>query len=295
MHAHCGKGGSKWQVRFSVCLHYAMVVLSALATRAADVKCNMRSGSTCICDLEDKSGSLDFSPLSKKDGTPFFKDYKSGSWTYSWNPCVPFTEGKCKTDVAVCQSGDYVGGRQTGVQCTVTGTNPIKGTLAYANGDVLGKTPRTGVINFQCDPTKEHDFTAHGESPRGHYIMTLNSKYACLHVPPPPQTNPPQTTPPKTQPPPPPGPTTASHHRQPEHNSISLGTIMDICVLMAVISYAAGGIAFMYFRRGARGKEALPNYQIWTGLPVLVKEGALFIVTKVKALKSGSRGSYDSL
>ncbi|CAH1259073.1 Hypp2144 [Branchiostoma lanceolatum] len=52
----------------------------------------------CSCRMDDGSGVIDLRPL--VDGSPTYKDIKSSyipdSWVYSYNPCVPFSEGSCK-------------------------------------------------------------------------------------------------------------------------------------------------------------------------------------------------------
>eukprot|EP00117_Sycon_ciliatum_P018391 scpid81555/ scgid3928/ len=162
---------------------------------------------------------------------------------------------------------------------------------------------RLSIFKLVCNQGQDHKLTMDGEKPSGHYQFTLTSKYACVQKPAPPATTqPPQpgtTQAPQPQPttqgpgPPPAGPT--SPHRHSEHNSISLGTIMDVCLLLLVVTYLAVGTAFMYVRRGARGREALPNLTFWMMVPGLIKEGALFVFEKVKGLRGFRRGGYDQL
>lgn len=40
-------------------------------------------------------------------------------------------------------------------------------------------------------------------------------------------------------------------------------------VLLAL--YIVGGIVFLYYVRGARGKEVIPNYEFWMELPLLIR------------------------
>ncbi|XP_065181580.1 uncharacterized protein LOC135812186 [Sycon ciliatum] len=119
---------------------------------------------------------------------------------------------------------------------------------------------------------------------------------ACVQkpAPAPDTTQPPQPQPTSREPAPPSaGPT--SPHRHPEHNSISLGTIMDVCLLLLIVTYLVAGTAFMYLHRGARGKKALPNLAFWLMVPELIKEGALFVVVKVKSLRGLQRTGYSEL
>lgn len=53
---------------------------------------------------------------------------------------------------------------------------------------------------------------------------------------------------------------------------ILFGRLLRFCsLLLGAVSYLAAGFAFMYFRRGVRGREAIPNYTFWMSLPGLIK------------------------
>ncbi|XP_065181578.1 uncharacterized protein LOC135812184 [Sycon ciliatum] len=263
-----------------------VVHASAMQGRAAT--CVLREGSFCTCDMDDNSGHMDLSAISKSDGTPFFKDIKGASnWKYSYNPCSPFVDNKCKADVLVCQGGDSVCGRDTSVNIEVTDTAPVGGTIKYGNGDVLSKVPRTAVVTFTCDASVESDITFVKEDPAGNYQFKLVSKHTCV-IPPTTQAPPP----PGTTAPQPPGPT-GPHHRTSEKNSISMGSILSISFFTIALMYLSGGIAFMMIRNGERGRETIPNYAFWVALPGLIKEGFLFIVHGFKS--SGYRSGYDQI
>ena len=58
-------------------------------------------------------------------------------------------------------------------------------------------------------------------------------------------------------------------------------TLYSISVLVVALLYVAIGTAFMYVKKGARGKEALPNYEFWIGFPGLLKVRQLDLKTTV--------------
>ncbi|XP_065181577.1 uncharacterized protein LOC135812183 [Sycon ciliatum] len=272
---------------FQLLLVIGSSVLAFIHSSVA-VKCNLRRTSTCICDMDDGSGYLDLTAISKNDGTPFFTLSE-----YRFNPCYPFVYKGCKDSVAVCQSEGVVCGKQKATSFTVTSTNPLKATIDYGDGDDLSKVPRVSIVTLVCDTSKDGELKFDTEHPRGTYHLTVTSKHACLNKaitttqpPPPPET---------TQPPPNPQTTGGGshHHRTPEHNSVSLGTILDICTLLIVSLYLTGGVAYMYVRKGERGRTALPNYEFWIALPGLIKEGFLFILHGVKS--RGYRSGYDEM
>ena len=63
-------------------------------------------------------------------------------------------------------------------------------------------------------------------------------------------------------------------------------------LLIATLSYLAIGIAFMYFAKGARGIEVIPNLAFWQEFPSLVRDGCRFTVAKVKGL-AGRGGATE--
>eukprot|EP00117_Sycon_ciliatum_P044753 scpid95595/ scgid32236/ len=202
--------------------------------------------------MDDGSGYLDLTPISNNDGTAFFTNI-AGDGGFSYNPCYSFQDNKCQNNVAVCQHGEVVCGQQSTAKFTITSTSPLQATIAYSNGDEQKGQPRVANVAISCDPTKDHDITFTSEAPGLTYNLALTSKYACLVPAPTSQTS---TT----------GP------RKPEGNALSLGTILDICAVAALLLYLSMGSAFMFVRREARGREVLPNYTFWVAIPGLVKE-----------------------
>jgi hypothetical protein len=54
--------------------------------------------------------------------------------------------------------------------------------------------------------------------------------------------------------------------------------------------YVAGTVAFYYVREGKRGAELVPHKEFWKDLPFLVRDGAVFLFTKIKGLVTGGGG-----
>lgn len=62
---------------------------------------------------------------------------------------------------------------------------------------------------------------------------------------------------------------------QTHRHGLSGGSVLLIIFFIAFGVYFVGGIAILYFMRGARGLEAIPNIDFWRGLPGLVKVSVL--------------------
>jgi hypothetical protein len=92
------------------------------------------------------------------------------------------------------------------------------------------------------------------------------------------------TPPGPPSPPGPPGPTT-------QHEGLDVGWWVFIFLFVFIAVYFIGGIIFMAVVKGARGVEMVPNLTFWTDLPALVKDGCLFLVSKVRR----DRSSFSSV
>ena len=59
---------------------------------------------------------------------------------------------------------------------------------------------------------------------------------------------------------------------------IGAGSIILILLCVAIVVYLVAGAVFNWKVRGATfAKEMIPNNQFWFALPLLVKDGVLFI------------------
>lgn len=56
-----------------------------------------------------------------------------------------------------------------------------------------------------------------------------------------------------------------------ENIGLSTGSVLVILLLVITSVYLLCGGAVLYFIRGARGKEIIPNIDFWTDFPKLVK------------------------
>lgn len=60
------------------------------------------------------------------------------------------------------------------------------------------------------------------------------------------------------------------------HHELSTGSIFCVIFFVTAMTYFIGGGLIMYFARGARGVEVIPNFEFWASIPGLVKVRALF-------------------
>ncbi|GLV46017.1 hypothetical protein CBL_13418 [Carabus blaptoides fortunei] len=86
-------------------------------------------------------------------------------------------------------------------------------------------------------------------------------------------------------------PLACSHY---EYHGLSTGSVLVILLFVFAIIYLFGGATVLHFLRGARGKEMIPNIEFWTDLPLLVKDGAVFLQNGCKPVMSNSE-SYDRI
>jgi len=66
-------------------------------------------------------------------------------------------------------------------------------------------------------------------------------------------------------------------------SGLSLGSILLITLLVIVVVYVVGGMAFQYRFREARGVDMVPNLEFWKTIPGLVKDGCIFTWAKIQA------------
>ncbi|XP_005111229.1 uncharacterized protein LOC101853507 [Aplysia californica] len=215
------------------------------------------------CSCKYAGGEIiDLSPLS---GNPRWSDqYDTQKENkYSYNPCKGFSEGTC-TDVSICQNtGDsyYECGTQ---ESAVFLTNPQTGELSviYESTDTFNTT-RTSQVYLQCAEEDAPDsFVAAGETAPGSglYLFTLSSPHCC------------------------------AKKDSDDSSDLSIGTLITIGVGILVIVYVVVGIIIQKFMLHKSGKEVLPNYDTWSRLPRLIKDGIMYTV------RCGKTGSdYENL
>ncbi|XP_045169913.1 cation-dependent mannose-6-phosphate receptor-like [Mercenaria mercenaria] len=245
----------------------AFCVLSILIG-LSDGKSCVQDGQ-CKCTFDDGSGTVDLSPIGRQDGTPLMQDqFAPDNYAYSFNPCYPFTEGTC-VNAAACQYDSanniyYNIGDSSKVTLSFDGLN-IVGTYESDDG------ARSSTVTFQCDPNADPPTdTALGETSTTIYGFTVASKYACV--------------PGGPDPGPGPGPSVEVSV------SISVGSVLVIVFFAVLVVYLIAGVVFNKFVRHNTGKELMPNVTLWVAFPGLVKDGVMFVVSKVTR-----RGGYGKV
>ncbi|KAJ4462810.1 hypothetical protein PAPYR_838 [Paratrimastix pyriformis] len=69
---------------------------------------------------------------------------------------------------------------------------------------------------------------------------------------------------------------------------LSFGGVMLIIILVCTLLYLGCGFGYLWFRKGARGLQAIPNWAFWKALPRLVLDGFLFAFSFGKKLPTGA-------
>ncbi|GAV02746.1 hypothetical protein RvY_13273 [Ramazzottius varieornatus] len=59
--------------------------------------------------------------------------------------------------------------------------------------------------------------------------------------------------------------------------SLSPGSIILLVTFSGLLVYFLGGMLIRRFIGGVRGNEVIPHYDFWTDLPLLIKDGAMFL------------------
>jgi len=78
---------------------------------------------------------------------------------------------------------------------------------------------------------------------------------------------------------------------------LSDGSIILIVLFVSLILYCVIGVVWRKKKRGATGKELIPNLEFWTGMPGLVKDGFKYFVSKTCKRGAGGSGTdnYDKI
>lgn len=79
------------------------------------------------------------------------------------------------------------------------------------------------------------------------------------------------------------------------HHELSTGSVFCIIYFVVLLVYFVGGSAIMYFARGARGVEVVPNYEFWCSLPGLVRDGVIYLFNGCRPLTAASAEAYDRI
>lgn len=204
------------------------------------------------CSCESDEGLIDLRPLDVVPGPAFPSIADTlGQWTYSYNPCTPFTlDPYYCPSAAICQksttsSESYLVGTHNPVTFSVDPTGQLTATYLGTGWDMQS---RTGVIKLVCDSNTEKNMVFNSDI-ANIYTFTLTTQYACPGG----------------------GGSRGS-------GGLSAGSVLCIILTVLIVVYLVGGVLFMTYNKGATGVERIPNVDFWKELPGLVKDGVLFTV-----------------
>uniref|UniRef100_A0A6P7G7D8 Cation-dependent mannose-6-phosphate receptor-like n=1 Tax=Diabrotica virgifera virgifera TaxID=50390 RepID=A0A6P7G7D8_DIAVI len=82
---------------------------------------------------------------------------------------------------------------------------------------------------------------------------------------------------------------------QTEEHGMSGGSVFLLIFFIVAGVYFVGGAALMYFIRGARGVEMIPNIDFWRNLPGLIKDGLIFLLSGCKPNFVTTAETYDRI
>jgi len=160
-----------------------------------------------------------------------------------------------------------------------------------SNGDICfiaGRQQVRTVYNvFRCNPGGTEDgFKIEEDQTSCTFILTFKSKDACVGGGPGP-------TPSSSGGPGPlpPGPTPV------KPSGISGGTVFLIILIVVIPIYIAAGCVFNIKKREKTfGREACPQWEFWSSIPGLAKDGCKFTYYLIKSgCKSGKGEAYEAL
>jgi hypothetical protein len=184
----------------------------------------------------------------------------------------------------VCQ--EWAGG--SGTACCGQATTLVVGAIAnglsltYSGGDNCNgcTSARNTVIHIVCDATKTAvpqssditvtlpDSTQINIVPT--YIIAFSHSSACVGGSAPGGPYAPGTTPP---------------------GGISAGSVMLIIIFVGFFVYMVAGILIQKFKFEQEGARIIPNYDFWSDLPFLIKDGFRFLINKC----TGNAGGYTTV
>lgn len=253
----------------------ALLALSYVAVEAASAPKSACHKLVAVNPANNKKRTVNLDELVQASLTkPFVAEDKAGGWTYEFGICTDITcpdaqPNGAPTPAAACQeatNGNWVLGTYASPPAATYSTAYKKGAIVF-NSVVstvqYNGAPRssTSTITVICDPKAKiaNNITvisAPINSQPYLYQLFLSHRSAC------------------------------------GSGGLSGGSICLIILSVLIIVYFVGGFIFLKFARGAEGKEAIPNYEFWSDLPSLCKDGLMFIVNKIRG---GGSGGYETV
>jgi len=202
--------------------------------------------------------TYDLSPLTNNN-YDYFQNVTAKKWWVWINICRPVLVTQCGTSdggIAACQQWDS----NLGKAILGLGNTVIYSALPTADKGVVaqysqGAAGRQFELSFWCTPhTGLGSPVFQVEQPPNYYRFDWETEYAC---------------PLGFQPP-----------NSGGGKKLSIGSILLIVLLVLVVIYISAGITYNRIRKQKSGFELIPNVDLWTSLPGLVKDGVFFIISK---------------
>jgi len=212
---------------------------------------------TPSCQFVDNKGDkYDLSGMTNNNND-YFQNFASLKWDVWINVCRATLTNLCGAGTAACQQWDPnspTGKAALGLANTMVletlqkpSTKSPYGVTAQYTG---GGGGREFEIDFQCNPGGGiGQFSFLNENPKLHYNFAWPTQYAC--------------------------PTNVVIS-----GGLSGGSIILIVLLVLVVAYLVAGILFNKFKRQLNGLELIPNFEFWAAIPLLVKDGFVFVMNK---------------
>ncbi|CAH0563571.1 unnamed protein product [Brassicogethes aeneus] len=80
-----------------------------------------------------------------------------------------------------------------------------------------------------------------------------------------------------------------------EPHTTSTGSVLVIIFVVGCMVYFIGGALMLYFLRGARGIELVPNIEFWRELPGLIRDGTIFLFSGCRPTYVSTAETYDRI
>lgn len=221
-------------------------------------------------------GNVDLSSLTKPSSEANHYTGTDGTYQYKMNVCGPAAGNNCGSNgYSVCQyqGPDFVAslgkiGGNNPVWTYLDSGSPAKGVKAtYDNGDecwMEGTWKKRIVnVNFPCDASAKNPSTMTVSEDKATcvFTITLAAAAAC------------------------PGSGSGG-------DGLSGGSVFLILLFTLVPVYIVAGCLYKRKKLGTQGKESCPNYDFWSTIPDLVKDGCRFSLNMAKSGCKSGRGDY---
>lgn len=234
-----------------------IVVLSVLIAVA------LAADTPLTCTFDNGGDHYDLSSLSNPNADYVIQYDPLNTQRKVWmNLCRSAFQTLCGTGSSACQQWDpnnkngqaSLGAESTIVWSIGTQQSGQKGLVAsFTGGTLANGVPRSMQIDFTCAEGAGAGNPAYNLEVNLKYYFTWTTAAACP----------------------------VNGGGSGGSGGLSGGSIFLIIFFVGFFVYFAAGVGFKAGVRKARGVEMVPNFEFWTSLPGLVKDGALFVVRKI--------------